>query len=103
MCNVSHPGCPGGGPPGLNLRLGEVVDYETLLGEPGCEFHRGRKLLRINENVVGEIKSTQLCDGLDKVFAREEAIVWLGLRDMAKAAKFWKARKMFEAFSDARR
>src|SRR5205823_11277314 len=49
------------------------------------------------QDVVGEAKLTQLRHAFDEIVADEEAVIGLGLRDVAETAKFWELGEELQA------
>ena len=59
----------------LDKRLRNVVDHERLVGEHLHKLLRHCEVLRVDEDVVGEIVLLQKTDSTQKVLAKEEGVV----------------------------
>ncbi len=64
-----------------------MVDDEALFREAFYKINGCGQLSWIDESVVRKAKCMQLGDTFHKLLPREEAIIRLCLRDMAKAAQ----------------
>ena len=79
-----------------------MIEDERLLGKPADELRRGRKLLRIEEKVVGEAKRRQLSDAVEKRFTEEEPRIRLVLDDMPNADELRPLGELPELIDDVR-
>ncbi len=82
-----------------DIGLGDVIEHERLIRQTPGEFDGGRKLARINKDVVGEPEFGELRDAANEIFACEELIVGFGLRDVSKSAELWESRKLFQTLA----
>jgi hypothetical protein len=83
----------------MNVGLRNVIEHERLIRQSLSEDDRGRKLARVDQDVVGEPEFGKLGDAANEIFASQKSVVRLGLRNVTKSAKFWKSRKVLEAFA----
>ena len=79
-----------------------MIEDERLLGKPADELRRGRKLLRIEEKVVGEAERRELSDTVEKRFTEEEPRVGLVLHDMPDADELRMLRHLPELIDNVR-
>ena len=68
-----------------NVGLSEVIEHEALRGKFLHKLNRGRKLTRIDQNIIREAVPLQMRDPAKKIRTEQEAIVGLGLHDVSKS------------------
>src|SRR6266403_1658117 len=88
---------------GRNVWFRNMIENEFLVGDICYEFDRGRKLPRVDENVVREIELGQQINASEKVITKHEAIIRFSLNDVAKSAECFELTKIRKSFSDIRR
>src|ERR1700756_3865410 len=84
----------------FEIGLGQVIYHKALLRKPGYQVDRGGQLSGINQNVVGKAELPQLRNTAKEIVPNKEAVVELVLRNVAKSAKLFELRKVFEPITE---
>src|SRR6267378_1394643 len=77
-----------------------MIQNEALAREASHEFRRHRKMLVINEYVVGEIKLSKQGNAPEEFRLQQESIVWFALRDVANPNQLGVSCKSFQLRTD---
>ena len=62
-----------------------MIQNEALLGETPDQFNRRRKLARVDQNVVSELKTSERFHSAQKIWPKHEIVIGFVLHDMPDA------------------
>ena len=77
-----------------------MIQNEALAREASHELRRHRKMLGIDEYVVGEIKLFKQGNAPEEFRLQKESIVWFALRDVANPNQLGVSCKSFQLRTD---
>src|SRR6266403_1218581 len=84
----------------LDQWFGKMIQDEALAREASHELRRHRKMLGIDEYVVGEIKLFKQGNALEEFRLQQESIVWFTLSDVANPNQLGVSCKSFQLRTD---
>ena len=73
-----------------------MIQNEALAGEASHELRSHRKMLGIDEYVVGKIKLSKQGNAPEEFRLQQESIVWFALRDVANPNQLGVSSKSFQ-------
>src|SRR6266576_2643824 len=79
-----------------------MIQNEALAREASRELRRHRKMLGIDEQVVGEIKLFKQRNAPEEFRLQQESIVWFALHDVANPNQLGVSCKGFQLRTDVR-
>src|SRR6266849_1112904 len=99
-CQFTDSTRPGLQAPVLDLWLGKMIQHKTLAGKMPHKLRRYRKVSRINQDVVRQIKFFQRGNSTEEVWPQQEAIVRFALHNVANPNQLGVPRKNLQLRTD---
>ena len=80
-----------------------MVDHKSLLRKLCGQFDCSGQLLRIDQDVIGELESLERCNSCKKVLPQHVSIIGFRLDNMPEAAQLLELREVFQTLRQFRR